>query len=187
MSLRFTTPVSADACADGEAHNFVAIFRTHGPYVWRLLKRLGIDADDADDLCQEVFVILYRRWADIDRSRPLRPWIYGVAVRVVSDHRRLRRHRDVRIDSSPGIALPPQQHDAVERRETRDLLEEAILGLDEAKQAVFVLYELEEMPMPEVAEALACPLQTAYSRLHAARKEVKAFFQRVQARREKFA
>ena len=81
----------------------------------------------------------------------------------------------------------PTQHDAVERRQTRDLLDEALGRLDEDKQAVFVLYELEEMAMPEIAEALACPLQTAYSRLHAARKEVKAFFMRHAARRETFA
>jgi RNA polymerase sigma-70 factor (ECF subfamily) len=187
MSLRFTTPAPRDACKAGEAPTFVAAFRAHGPYVWRLLRRLGVEAADADDLCQEVFVVLHRRWSDIDRTRPLRPWIYGVTVRIVSDHRRQPRHRETRIESSPAIALPPTQHDAMEERQTRDLLQNAILHLDEAKQAVFVLYELEEMPMPEIAEALACPLQTAYSRLHAARKEVKAFFLRHAARRETFA
>ena len=187
MSLRFTTPAPADACKEGDAPNFVVTFRTHAPYVWRLLRRLGVDAADADDLCQEVFVILYRRWSDIDRNRPLRPWIYGVAVRVLADHRRVRRHRDARIDSNPALALPATQHEALEQRQTRDLLQEAITRLEATKQAVFVLHELEEMAMPEIAETLSCPLQTAYSRLHAARKEVKAFFTRHAARRETFA
>ncbi len=184
MSVRFTTPVIAHACANGEESDFVAVFRTHGPYVWRLLRRLGVDRDTADDLCQEVFVILHRRWSDIDRTRPLRPWIYGVTVRLLSDHRRLRRHRDARIDCGPAISQAPMQLETIERRQARDLLEEAIMRLDEAKQTVFVLYELEEMSMPEIAEALSCPLQTAYSRLHAARKELKAFFMRHGARRE---
>ena len=49
-------------------------------------------------------------------------------------------------------------------------------SLDEEKRAVFVLYEIEDLAMPEIAEALSLPLQTAYSRLYAARKQAESFF-----------
>ncbi len=52
------------------------------------------------------------------------------------------------------------------------MLDEALDQLDDDKRAVFVLFELEQMPMVDVAEAAGCPLQTAYSRLYAARKIV---------------
>jgi RNA polymerase sigma-70 factor (ECF subfamily) len=52
------------------------------------------------------------------------------------------------------------------------LLDRALAELDEDKRAVFVLYEIEQLTMAEVAEAIGCPLQTAYSRLHAARRQV---------------
>jgi RNA polymerase sigma-70 factor, ECF subfamily len=47
---------------------------------------------------------------------------------------------------------------------------------------VFVLYELEELPMAEVAAGIGCPVQTAYSRLHAARKQVEAAVVRLRRR-----
>jgi len=51
-----------------------------------------------------------------------------------------------------------------------------LAALDTGKREVFVLYELEELPMGEVAKIVDCPLQTAYSRLHAARKAVTVAF-----------
>ena len=55
-----------------------------------------------------------------------------------------------------------------------DRLEAALGGADPAQREAFVLYEIEDMPMIEVARAMGCPLQTAYSRLHAARRVVAA-------------
>jgi len=60
---------------------------------------------------------------------------------------------------------------------------ESLEDLDDEKREVFVLYELEELTMNEVADALACPLQTAYSRLYAARDAVKGAFRRFNAKR----
>ena len=58
---------------------------------------------------------------------------------------------------------------------------EILADLDDDKRAVFVLYEVEQLPMSEVAEALGCPLQTAYSRLYAARKEIARTLKRLKA------
>jgi RNA polymerase sigma-70 factor (ECF subfamily) len=70
------------------------------------------------------------------------------------------------------------QDEELEQRRAREKLAQVLERLDEDKRAVFVLYELEELTMPQVAEALGCPLTTAYSRLHAARKTVRAAFAR---------
>ena len=182
MSLLSTVPASSDESGQGEPLSFVDVFRSHAPYVWRLLQRLGASASDADDLCQEVFVVVHRRLSEIDTSRPLRPWIYGVAVRVASAHRRQRRVRHGSRLEEEVLGSPATQYDVVERRQARDVLREAISRLDDPKREIFVLHELEELKMSEIAEALSCPLQTAYSRLHAARSEVKAFFARLEAR-----
>jgi RNA polymerase sigma-70 factor (ECF subfamily) len=56
------------------------------------------------------------------------------------------------------------------RLEARSTLGFALDKLDDAKRDVFVLYEIEGLTMREVCDVLDCPLQTAYSRLHAARK-----------------
>jgi RNA polymerase sigma-70 factor (ECF subfamily) len=76
----------------------------------------------------------------------------------------------------------PPQISSIERREARACLDALIAQLDEEKRAVFVLFEMEELPMPEVAEVVGCPLQTAYSRLHTARRQMEAAVARLQLR-----
>jgi RNA polymerase sigma-70 factor (ECF subfamily) len=174
-------PAATGGDEPGEALSFGTIFLEHAPFVWRLLRRIGVGSVDADDLCQEVFLVLHRRFAEIDTSRPLRPWVYGVAIRLASEHRRKLRFAEGARESVD-VGAPALQHDELERRQLRELLHEAIARLDETKRAIFVLHELEELSMTEIAEALSCPAQTAYSRLHAARKEVRAFFARLEAR-----
>jgi len=158
------------------------IFREHGPFVWRALRRLGVGAGDVDDACQEVFVVVYRKLGEYEGRSQLRTWLYGIAVRVAAAQRR-RAHvrREVPTDEPIGAseaapAATPET--AAAEREALALLDRALDELDDDKRAVFVLYEVEGLEMAEVAEALACPVQTAYSRLHAARKEVERAMKR---------
>ena len=157
--------------------DFAEVFERTAPFVWRALRRLGVREADVPDVCQEVFVVVHRRLADFDGSSALRTWIYGICLRTASQYRRrapqLREVPDVDAHEQ---AVLPEQEDSLERRRARDRLDMALQRLDDDKRAVFVLYELEELPMKEVAAALGCPLQTAYSRLHGARREVEEAF-----------
>ncbi len=65
----------------------VAAFGAEFDYIHRSLRRHGISESDADDLAQEVFLIMWRRWPDYDAARPLRPWLAGIAFRVAYNHR----------------------------------------------------------------------------------------------------
>lgn len=158
---------------------FDAVFREHAPTVWRALRRLGIREADVEDLCQEVFVVVHRKLPEFEGRSSLKTWIYGIAVRVASDHRRRahvrREHATAEVPEERRSA--PQLAD-LEREQARAMLDAALATLDEDKRAAFVLYEIEDLSMPEVAEALGCPLQTAYSRLYAARKLVTANVER---------
>ena len=153
--------------------SFAAVFREHAPYVWRVMRRLGVREADAEDLCQEVFVVVHRRLAEFEGRSSLRTWIYGIAIRVASDHRR-RAHvrREQPTEEVPEERRSAPQIAELEREQARAMLDAALRELDEDKRAVFVLYEIEGLEMKDVAEAVGCPLQTAYSRLHAARKRV---------------
>lgn len=153
---------------------FRAIFREHAPFVWRALRRLGVAEADVEDVAQEVFLVVHRRLAEFEGRSRMSTWIYGICLRVASDHRRrahVRRERPT--DRPPERVGSAPQPKELEQRQARALLDAALARLDEPKRAVFVLYEIEELPMKEVAEALGCPLQTAYSRLHAARDELR--------------
>lgn len=161
------------------APRFADVFRDHAPYVWRVLRRLGIREADAEDLAQEVFVVVHRKLPEFEARSSMKTWIYGICARVASDHRRrahVRREQPTE-DVPEERRSAPQLHD-YEREQARALLDAALAELDEDKRAVFVLYEIGELEMKDVAEALGCPIQTAYSRLHAARKRVEESIRR---------
>jgi len=150
-----------------------SLFREHAAYVWRALRRLGVREADIEDVCQEVFVVVHRRLADFEGRSSPRTWIYGIAIRTASDYRKRASHvREVATATPPDVLSRDNPHDALSARQARATLDRLLDALDDDKRAVFVLYEIEEVPMNEVAEAVGCPLQTAYSRLHAARKAV---------------
>jgi RNA polymerase sigma-70 factor (ECF subfamily) len=159
------------------------IFREHAPFVWRALRRLGVHERDVEDVCQEVFVVVHRKLGDFEGRSSLKTWIYGICARTASDYRRSSRvRREVVTDAPPEMPGEASQHDAVAMRQARATLDRILDELDDDKRAVFVLYEIEELTMADVAEALACPVQTAYSRLHAARKIVEAGVERERSR-----
>jgi RNA polymerase sigma-70 factor (ECF subfamily) len=150
-----------------------SLFREHAPYVWRALRRLGVRDADAEDVCQEVFVVVHRRLGDFQGRSNVRTWIYGIAVRTASDYRRrASNRREVPTEAPPDELSRDDPHDTLSQRQRRATLDRLLDELDEDKRAVFVLYEIEELPMSEIAVAVGCPLQTAYSRLHAARQKV---------------
>src|SRR4051794_28126326 len=68
----------------------VRIFEADFDYVYRSLLRMGVAAADAEDLAQEVFLVMWRRRADWDAGRPLRPWLFGVAMRIAHEYRHRR-------------------------------------------------------------------------------------------------
>lgn len=163
---------------------FRAIFEAELTYVWNALRKLGVHAPDLEDVAHEVFVVVHRHLGDYDPARPLRPWLFGICVRVASDYRRLARHRR---EVAPGPVEPPDPSPAadehLERRQAQRLVSEALDALDLDRRAVFVLHDLEEETMPVIAEALAIPLNTAYSRLRLARRDFADAVTRLQKRR----
>jgi RNA polymerase sigma-70 factor (ECF subfamily) len=147
-----------------------SLFREHGPYVWRVLRRLGVAENDVADVCQEIFVIVHRKLGEFEGRSSIRTWIYGICVRASADHRKRAHHRkELLTDDPPEQTSNDTPDRSIAMREARALLDGILDRLDDEKRAVFVLYEIEQLPMNEVVSAIGCPLQTGYSRLHAAR------------------
>jgi RNA polymerase sigma-70 factor (ECF subfamily) len=155
------------------------IVRDHAAFLLRTVRRLGVAELDVEDVAQEVLVIVHRKLAQYDTRCSMRGWIFGIASRVAADYRRSARVRRERVvDPVPETAVAAGQDRDFDRARARALLDHALDDLDEDKRNVFVLYELEGLEMQEVAEMLGCPVQTAYSRLHAARDRVRARVER---------
>jgi RNA polymerase sigma-70 factor (ECF subfamily) len=159
--------------------DFRSVFEGNARYVWNVLRHLGVRERDIEDVCQEVFLVVHRNLDRFDGRSSVRTWIYAICIRTASDYRR-RAHvrREEVTDAPPDESELPTQLDHVERSQARQLLESALDKLDEEKRAAFVLYEIEELTLKEVAEAIGCPLATAHARLQAARRSVEATFRR---------
>ncbi len=168
------SPASAPSQGPPVAGSFAEIFRAHAPYVWRCLRRMGVDSGDVDDVLQEVFLVVHRRLGDYDGRASMKAWIYGICVRKASDHRKLAHKKRERVtDDVPEAETTSAGPEAsVAGRRALARLDQALAELDEDKRAAFVLYEIEGLGVAEVAAAVGVPLQTAYSRLTAARKHV---------------
>jgi RNA polymerase sigma-70 factor (ECF subfamily) len=166
----------------GDPDGFRALFDGHASYVSASLGRLGIIPSDREDLVVEVFVRVHRELARYDASRPLRPWLFAFAARVASEHRRLARHRrEVLGDEREAASAEAPPDRALETAEARRLVERALDVLDDDRRAVFVLHDLDDTPVPEIARVLGVPEGTAYSRLRAARADFTAAVRRFQA------
>ena len=152
---------------------FRAVFEEELGYVWSTLRRLGVRSADLEDVAHEVFVVVHRRLPDFDPERPLRPWLFGIAYRVTADYRR-RAHRryEVSTDMEPRESAAGGPEEDAMQRERRVLLARALDMLDDDKRAVIVMHDLDEVPMPEIAHALEIPLNTGYSRLRLARRDL---------------
>ncbi len=166
--------------------DIATIFREHGPYIHTALRSLGVLASDVDDAFQEVFVVIHRRLGEFeDRGGSLRAWVYGICVRVALRARSRRSAaREIASDDVPESVDPMTPAEHLSERQAREILNMILDEIDDEKRQVFVLYELEELSMQEVAQSLECPVQTAYSRLRAAREAVDAAVRRYRKRRE---
>jgi len=165
---------------------FHAIYKQYLDFVWSSAGHLGAGTDIIDDVVQDVFIVIHSKLATLQRPEALRSWIYGIVRRTVSDYRRSRRTRDAAgasLSAEPKSSRPSPL-DMAERNAELELLESILAKLDEPKREVFVMVEILEMTVPEVAQALDVPLNTAYSRLRLARQDFEEAIAKHEARNQ---
>ncbi|HEX9295669.1 MAG TPA: RNA polymerase sigma factor [Polyangiaceae bacterium] len=178
VPIHETQPPPCDAYAT-VGLDFRSVFDNYGVFVKQTLRRLGVPSADRHDLSQEIFVVVHRKLHEYDGRASLRSWIYGICVRMASTYRRSARvrHEKACEQPEPNVAANQEaanQDSGIDSRRAYAHIETLLGKLDDEKRTIFVLYEIEGLSMTEVAEAVGCPLQTAYSRLHAARKAMRA-------------
>lgn len=167
--------------------SFAEVYRQYFDFVWSTVRHLGIKGAAIDDVVQEAFIVIHAKLHTVQQPDSLRSWIYGVVRRTASSHRRARKPDEsaaaqaAELEQSL-VATSSTPLDAAEHSAQLELLSSLLAELGEAKREVFILAELEEMPVREIAEALDIPLNTAYSRLRAARLAFEAGLARRAAR-----
>lgn len=171
--------MTAPAAHSDVAARFEEIFEAQLPYVWTSLKRLGVAPRDLEDVAHELFLQVLKRLPECDMSQPIRPWLFAFAVRYAADYRRLARHKTDLLGSEEPVATSSSPEGALAAVERERLVLRALESIDMDRRAVFVLHELDEVPMSEITTALGIPLHTGYSRLRVAREEFVAGVRRL--------
>lgn len=154
------------------ALSFDALYTAHFNFVWRCLRGLGVAETMLDDAAQDVFVVVHRRLPEFRGEASITTWLYAIVRHVAANQRRSTSRKGMPAELDP--ALPCASAGPAELAQDAEAARfvTAFLGrLDQQKRELFVLAVLEELPIPEVAEVLAIPLNTAYTRLRRVRAE----------------
>jgi RNA polymerase sigma-70 factor (ECF subfamily) len=149
---------------------FRRVFEDELEYVWTTLRRLGIRTADLPDVTQEVMLTVNGILSDYDPSRPLRPWLFGIAYRVALRHRAKAHVRREVLGEVEERIEPTRPDDDLQHAEDRALARAALETIEVEKRAVLVMTDVEGLAVPDVAQALGIPLNTAYSRLRRGRE-----------------
>jgi RNA polymerase sigma-70 factor (ECF subfamily) len=169
------------AVAAGERERVRQLIDEHYPFIWRLLARLGVPADDVDDATQQVFMVLLTRERLTIQEGRERSFLFGIALRVAREHRRhgqkRARQSDVDFDAlaHPGLDL----ESLTDQQRARELLDRLVQGIPEELRMIFILFEIEGLPAIEVAALLAIPPGTVASRLRRARQHFRQSVQQL--------
>ncbi len=152
--------------------DFQRVYAEEFAFVWRSLRALGVSFDLLDDAAQDVFLVVHRRLAEFEGRSTLRTWLFSIVEHIAFNYRRSERRKVAPLapldQAQPSDA--PDPHDQAASSEAARFVQRFLDTLDDGKRAVFALALVEQMPAPEVAEALGIPINTVYSRLRVVRQ-----------------
>jgi RNA polymerase sigma-70 factor, ECF subfamily len=175
-------PEEADSPGSDLARHLHA-FASELDYVYRTLRRYGVRAVDAEDVSQEVFLIAWRRRDDFDTSRPLRPWLGGIAFKLAHQYHQRRKPKlveEVQDELSDGDAAAPAELEP-EAIDARALVLRVLARLPERYREVLVAHELDGASVEDIANRWRVPRFTLYTRLRRARQAFAEEVNRIQA------
>jgi RNA polymerase sigma-70 factor (ECF subfamily) len=143
--------------------------RYHEP-LRRFVARATSDAEDVDDLVHAAFLTAAKVAGRYDGRACCRPWLIGIAAQLL----RRRRHALGRWFALRSSLPAATSHDPRPGLQAQRDVERALSRLSEAKRITFLMAELERLSCAEIAELLGVPIGTIWTRLHAARRELRA-------------
>jgi RNA polymerase sigma-70 factor (ECF subfamily) len=137
--------------------------------IFRLTWRIIGHHHDAEDVCQEVFLRVFRSLRTWDSSRPFKPWLMRIAVNAARTRLRTNARRPKNVDQLDEFATASPKDDSAELRQEID---RALSDLRFEYRTVFALFHGEGLSYEEMANILNCPIGTVKTWLHRARLEI---------------
>lgn len=155
--------------------SFASAFEAEFPSLHRYLHR-RVGAAAAEDLSAATFATAYANWGRFDQTRPLRPWLYGIAANLVRHHWRSER-RMLRAYERAGVDPVFGEEDGIVARVDVEVgrreLAAALAELRPRDREILLLHAWAELSDREIAAALSLPIGTVKSRLHRTRERLR--------------
>ena len=170
-ALAASTAAPSTAADGNHAQRIRAVVDTEHAFVWRTLRRLGVREADVDDAVQEVFLALFRHAAEVEPGKE-RGFLFRACEFTALRARRTLARRREKTEADPVPAETPASDSpdhALGRTQALARLDRVLDSLEDELRSVFVLYEIEELTMNEIAQLLEIPMGTVASRLRRAR------------------
>jgi RNA polymerase sigma-70 factor (ECF subfamily) len=157
--------------AGGEIGALGELYDRYREPVRRFVARATSDADDVDDLVHATFLAAAKSASRYDGRPSCRPWLVGIAAQLLRRRRQSFGHLLAVLSSLRGIrATATDPRPALQARAD---VERALGRISEVKRITLLLAEVEGLSCAEIAEALGGPIGTVWTRLHAARRELR--------------
>jgi RNA polymerase sigma-70 factor (ECF subfamily) len=161
---------------DGEAWH--TLYDQHYSKVARLVAALGIADGESDDLCQEIFFIIYRHLRSFRGEARLSTWIHRLATREAIRHAKRRRLRRALTEMLARSGPPRVPRDWAENQAARrQYLGQLLARLPPERRLALVLFEVEGRSVEEIAQQCGCAVNTVWTRIHRARTQLEAIAQ----------
>jgi RNA polymerase sigma-70 factor, ECF subfamily len=153
----------------------------HYDFIWRIIRYLGVPDAVAEDAAQQVLCVVARR-LDAIPPEAEESFLFATARRVASETRRAARRRPEPgardVDTLP--APMPTPEELLDERRAHDVLRHVLDSMPVDLRVVFVLFEIEELTLREVATLLDVPIGTVGSRLRRGRESFHGIVRRLQ-------
>jgi RNA polymerase sigma-70 factor (ECF subfamily) len=164
------------AAADGDARAFQELIGRHESRVLRVLRLMGVAAQDREDVAQDVFIRIFRHLSGFHRGRPFQAWVYRIAVNSAHDYRTRQGRSALESgweETAEPVSTASGPESEAELRDLRLQLTGAMAELTDRERAVFILREVEGLTTIEVARALGIARVTVRRHLNLARKRLR--------------
>jgi RNA polymerase sigma-70 factor (ECF subfamily) len=152
---------------------FEAIWAEHSPRVRAYCIR-RVAAHEADDVCAEIFLVVWRRIDEIPPPPQTLLYVYGIAGKVVSNHTRSFRRRS-RLDEklrNLGVAPPADPAYLVVQGSDDAEVTAAVRNLNRKDREIVMLYAWEDLPREDIAEIMGMTKTAVDQRIHRAYKKL---------------